>query len=193
MEKDFEFTRLERFWLRFHRITRIKRARYFLTQELPNFIKNVWIFRKSLTNFCWYNFDGTLMFIKDSLDHSIPLYETRGYEIESSLNLKIYKMKRLQWLLQVKEDHSYMELAEKEIGNLYKEPFIFRKIEGDDDYYELVSNLTPEQDEHNTKIYQRGHEIEEQHWNEIMKILKGNTIIDYKRDFDGNGIRNWWN
>jgi hypothetical protein len=35
--------------------------------------------------------------------------------------------------------------------------------------------------------------LEEEQWNEIMEILKGNTILDWERDFNGNGIKNWWN
>ena len=193
MDKDFEFTRWERFRMWFFRTTRISRARYFLTEELPNFIKNVWIFRKSLTNFYWYNMDSTMLFIRDGLNHSIPLFEERGNEIESSKKLKIYKMRRLKWLLDNMEDHNYIEQAEKELGKLFHEPMIFKPIENMPDYYEMVSSLNPEQELHNGKVYDLATKLEEQQWNEIMEILKGNSILNWERDFNGNGIQNWWN
>lgn len=193
MEIEFKFTRWERFRMWFFRTTRISRARYFLTEELPNFIKNVWIFRKSLMNFRWYNMDSTMLFIRDGLNHSIPLFEERGYEIESSKKLKTYKMRRLKWLLDNMEDHNYTEQAEKELGELFHEPMIFKPIEDMPDYYEMVSNLNPEQELHNGKVYDLSRKLEEEQWNEIMEILKGNTILDWERDFNGNGIKNWWN
>lgn len=193
MEIEFEFTRWERFRMWFFRATRISRARHFLTEELPNFLKNVWIFRKSLMNFRWYNMDGTILFIRDGLNHSIPLFEQRGNEIESSRKLKIYKMRRLKWLLDNMEDHNYTEQAEKELGKLFHKPITFKAIEDMPDFYEMVSNLNPEEELHNSKVYELSGKLEEQQWNEIMEILKGNTILDWERDFNGNGIKNWWN
>jgi hypothetical protein len=42
-------------------------------------------------------------------------------------------------------------------------------------------------------VYDRAHQIEKEQWDEIIEIIKGKVIIDYERDFDGTGIRNWWN
>jgi len=137
--------------------------------------------------------DSTMLFIRDGLNHSIPLFEERGNEIESSKKLKIYKMRRLKWLLDNMEDHNYTEQAEKELGKLFHEPMIFKQIEDMPDYYEMVSNLNPEQELHNGNVYDLSRKLEEQQWNEIMEILKGNTILNWERDFNGNGIKNWWN
>jgi len=57
----------------------------------------------------------------------------------------------------------------------------------------LKSNLTEEEQAHETKVYDRAHQIEKEQWDEIIEIIKGKVIIDYERDFDGTGIRNWWN
>ena len=102
-------------------------------------------------------------------------------------------MRRLKWLLDNMEDHNYIEQAEKELGKLFHEPMIFKPIEDMPDYYEMVSNLNPEQELHNSNVYNLSRKLEEQQWNEIMEILKGNTILDWERDFNGNGIKNWWN
>ena len=193
MRDDFEFTKWEKFTMWFNRTTGIVRLKYFLLYDMPNFFRNVWLFRKSLTQFHWYNLDSTLMFMKESLDHSIPLYETRGNEVPESRELKIEKMKRLQYLLYCRFEYNYIDLAEEELGKLPPNPFRFEKLNDGSDNYVMMSNLTEEEQAHETKVYYRANEIEKQHWNEIIEIIKGKVIIDYERDFDGTGIRNWWN
>jgi hypothetical protein len=131
--------------------------------------------------------------MKESLDHSIPLYETRGNEVPESRELKIEKMKRLQYLLYCRFEYNYIDLAEEELGKLPPNPFRFEKLNDGSDNYVMMSNLTEEEQAHETKVYYRANEIEKQHWNEIIEIIKGKVIIDYERDFDGTGIRNWWN
>ena len=64
--------------------------------------------------------------------------------------------------------------------------------------------------EHNRKVYNRANELEEQEFEEIWVILKGQNKDDFKeiyKDlsdeekmkydhwenwFDGSGIKNWW-
>jgi hypothetical protein len=193
MNEDFEFTKWEKFTMWFNRTTGIVRLKYFLLYDMPNFFRNVWLFRKSLTQFHWYNLDSTLMFMKDALDHSIPLYETKGYEVPESRELKIEKMKRLQYLLSCHFEYNYIDLAEEELGKLSPKPFRFEKLDDGSDYYVMKSNLTEEEQAHETKVYDRAHQIEKEQWDEIIEIIKGKVIIDYERDFDGTGIRNWWN
>jgi hypothetical protein len=193
MRDDFEFTKWEKFTMWFNRTTGIVRLKYFLLYDMPNFFRNVWLFRKSLTQFHWYNLDSTLMFMKDALDHSIPLYETKGYEVPESRELKIEKMKRLQYLLYCRFEYNYIDLAEEELGKLPPNPFRFEKLNDGSDRYVMMSNLTEEEQAHETKVYDRANEIEKQQWDEIIEIIKGKVIINFKRDFDGTGIRNWWN
>ena len=193
MRDDFEFTKWEKFTMWFNRTTGIVRLKYFLLYDMPNFVRNVWLFRKSLTQFHWYNLDSTLMFMKESLDHSIPLYETRGNEVPESRELKIEKMKRLQYLLYCRFEYNYIDLAEEELGKLPPNPFRFEKLNDGSDRYVMMSNLTEEEQDHETKVYDRANEIEKQQWDEIIEIIKGKVIINFKRDFDGTGIRNWWN
>jgi hypothetical protein len=193
MKDEFKFTKLKKFTMWFNRTTGIVRLKYFLLYDMPNFVRNVWLFRKSLTQFHWYNLDSTLMFMKESLDHSIPLYESRGNEVPESRELKIEKMKRLQYLLYCRFEYNYIDLAEEELGKLPTNPFRFEKLDDGSDRYVMKSNLTEEEQDHETKVYDRASEIEKQQWDEIIEIIKGKVIINFKRDFDGTGIRNWWN
>jgi hypothetical protein len=164
-----------------------------LTKELPIFIKNIWIFRDSLWNFRWYNMDGTLYFIKDALEYAIPNYQSQSMEWEQTLNLKIYRMKRLKYLLEVHKNNLYTELAENELGKAHHGKITFIPIDETEQYFSMVEDLTEEQKLHNKKVYQKSTEIEKAHWNEIFETLKGYEIVDYNEQFDGNGLNHWWN
>jgi hypothetical protein len=102
-------------------------------------------------------------------------------------------MKRLQYLLYCRFEYNYIDLAEEELGKLPTNPFRFEKLDDGSDRYVMKSNLTEEEQDHETKVYDRASEIEKQQWDEIIEIIKGKVIINFKRDFDGTGIRNWWN
>jgi hypothetical protein len=164
-----------------------------LTKELPIFIKNIWIFRDSLWNFRWYNMDGTLYFIKDALEYAIPKYQSQSMEWEQTLNLKIYRMKRLKYLLEVHKNNLYTELAENELGKSHHGKITFIPIDENEQHFSMVDDLTEEQELHNIKVYQKSTEIEKAHWNEIFETLKGYEIVDYNEQFDGNGLNHWWN
>jgi hypothetical protein len=62
----------------------------------------------------------------------------------------------------------------------------------------LVDNETKEESDHNSKVFKRAREIGEQEWNELFEILKGQDYetfdkdVDWWRQFDGTGIRGWW-
>ena len=57
---------------------------------------------------------------------------------------------------------------------------------------ELIKVLTTE------KVFKRSREIEKETWDEIWEILKGQDCsefdkdIDWEKQFDGTGIRGWW-
>jgi hypothetical protein len=47
-------------------------------------------------------------------------------------------------------------------------------------------------------VFERSSEIEEQEWNELLSILKGQDTtkfdknLDWYEQFDGSGLKNWW-
>lgn len=76
-------------------------------------------------------------------------------------------------------------------------------------FFDLGRPLT-EDKAHNRRVFDRAHEIEEQEWNEIWTILKGQDMNEYRayldslteeerkngnayyKWFDGSGMKHWW-
>ena len=107
-------------------------------------------------------------------------------------------MRRAIEIMNTLEGIQHIEMAEKELGELFIEPFEFKDSETHHGLFELIDKLTPEQKKHNSKIYTRAREIEEQEWAELWYIFKGQDYNKYniKQEwndwFDGTGMRGWW-
>lgn len=182
--------------------------------DIWRFLKNIWRFRKELWNHSWWDYRYTLQM----LYRSISIMEKgmhNGLEIRPTRNKKIEKMQRLLYLLENKIEDKYIDLAENELGlEIILHPWEFIEIDKTDSsgekYYELLDKDTPEEKEINRKIFDRAREIEEEQWNEIWEILKGqdhNQYLDIIQEkehksnkeendldnwFDGSGLRGWW-
>jgi hypothetical protein len=139
-----------------------------------------------------------------------------GLEVFESRGKKIAKMQRaIQILKNINEDN-YIQMAEAELGEIIHHPWEFEETEDiidnplgekNEKLYKLVDYDTDEEREHNRKVYDRTHELEEQEWNELFEILKGQNYKEYyetlseeeKKNqnnydnwFDGSGLRGWW-
>ena len=74
----------------------------------------------------------------------------------------------------------------------------FVPLEENPDLFELVDYDTDEQREFNTRYYARVTELENQEWIELWEILKGqdydkfDKTQDWDNQFDGSGMRGWW-
>ena len=163
------------------------------------FIKNVWAFRKALWNFRWWDYTFTLDMLKVCLKEMSDNLETKGIEVDEPRIKKVAKMRRAIEIINNMKGVYHIEMAEKELGELFIMPFEFKSSESHPDSYELVDNKTIEQKEHNSKIYERASEIEEQEWVEIWEIFKGQDnskysplIGEWDDWFDGTGARGWW-
>lgn len=163
------------------------------------FIKNIWAFRKTLWNFRWWDYHFTLEMMKTSLVIMSDNLETKGIEVDVSRLKKVAKMRRAIEIMNNLQGIQHIEMAEKELGELFIEPFEFKPSESHPGSYELVERNTPEEKEHNSKVYARANEIEEQEWNELWNIFKGqdNTKYSpYNQDwddwFDGSNMKTWW-
>ena len=168
---------------------------------MKNFIKslkNFWTFRKVIWNFKWWDYSFTMDMLKVCLKEMSDNLETKGLEVDVTRLKKVEKMRRAIEIMNNLKGIEYIEMAEKELGELFNQPFEFKDSETHHGHYELVDNLTPEQKEHNSKVYSRADEIEEQEWAELWYIFKGqeNTKYDIKQEwnewFDGTGARGWW-
>jgi hypothetical protein len=170
---------------------------HFLRYDIRRFITNIWRFRSALYNHYWWDYRGMLMFMETSLTVMSDKIEIYGYEIEESKMKKVEKMRRVVELIKNYNDSTYIELAEKELGELFHRDFEFEESEVEG-YYELVNNLPPEQKEHNRKVFDRAGEIEEQEWVELWETLKGQNYKNFDKDkswneqFDGSGLKGWW-
>lgn len=181
----------------------------FFRYKLPQFFKNIWFFRKELWVFRSWDYSFNLMMLRRSLEKTVDTIEYHGHEVDISRMKKVEKMKRVIELLGHIREDDYIEMAEKEIGKLKDYDLEFEPIEGGEGY-ELLDTQTPEDKAHNKKVYERAREIEEQEWNEIWTILKGQDLNEYHKIlesmsdeermkgngwnkwFDGSGMKHWW-
>ena len=170
----------------------------FLRYDLPRFFKNIWKFRKALYNHYWFDHHGTLMFMEIGLTDIANNIEKRGIEVDSSRLKKVEKMRRAIQLIKNYNEDLYIEMAEKELGELVMHDWEFKPTDDNPDLFELVDKDTPEEKEHNRKIFARAKKIEEEEWVELWDILKGQDYRkfdmekDFDNQFDGSGLRGWW-
>jgi hypothetical protein len=166
--------------------------------DLPRFFKNIWRFRKALWNHYWFDHHGTLMFLETGLSHISDNVEKYGNEIDESRLKKIDAMRRTVQIIQNYNNDSYIEMAEKELGEIVLREWEFEPVPDRPNLSRLVDNETEEEKAHNKKVYERASEIEEQEWNELFELLKGQDYknfdkeIDWYKQFNGSGIKNWW-
>ena len=174
--------------------------------DLPRFFKNIWKFRKGLWNHYWFDHHGTLRFLEIGLTDMADRIEKDGMEVDSSRLKKVAKMRRAVELIKNYNEDNYIEMAEKEIGELILRDWEFEDVEDKPGYSRLVDNDTEEEKDHNRKVFERAHEIEENEWNELFTILKGRPSPEFQMFldksenkesawdnwFDGSGMRGWW-
>ena len=161
--------------------------------KIPMFFRNIWLFRRALWEFRWWDYRFVLPFLKTSIDHMYPLFEEKGLEVDESRLKKVDKMKRVSHLLNNFLEDNFVEQAESELGNMIHYEWEFEDVPGQPGFSRLVDKETEEEKEHNRKILHRSGEIEEQQWNELWTILRG-TKSSKKRNkkFDGSDLRAWW-
>lgn len=161
-------------------------------------LKNFWTFRKVIWNFNWWDYSFTFDVLKVCLKEMSDNLETKGLEVDEPRLKKVEKMRRAIEIINNMKGVEHIMMAEKELGVLFIKPIEFKDSESHPGSYELVDNDTPEEKEHNKKVYDRAREIEEQEWNELWNIFKGQekTKYDVKQEwnewFDGTGMRGWW-
>ena len=179
--------------------------------DLPRFFKNVWRFRKALWNHYWWDHHGTLMFMEIGFDHMSSNLAEKGLEVDESRLKKVAAMQRVVQLIRNYNEDLYIEMAEAELGEIVRHEWNFVPVDGEEDLFEIEDLDTPEEKEHNCKVFARAREIEEAEWNELWQLIKGQdhavwqAIVqdvkigedkkeepDYYAWFDGSGIKSWW-
>lgn len=166
--------------------------------DLPRFFGNIWRFRKGLWNHYWWDHHGVLKFMEAGLTHMANNLEEKGLEIEGPREKKVKSIRRAVELIRNYDQDLYIDMAEKELGELIHHPFEFEDIPDKPGFSRLVDNDNEEEREHNSKVYKRSYEIGESEWNELWDTLKGQDYkkfdedIDWYDQFDGTGLKGWW-
>jgi hypothetical protein len=166
--------------------------------DLPRFFKNIWRFRKPLWNHYWFDYNGSLEFMETSYTNMVDNIEKRGNEIDKTRLKKVQAMRRAIEILKNCREDNYLAMAEKELGDLIFNDWEFEDVPDKPGFSQLVDNDTDEERVHNRKIFDRSNEIQEKEWSELFVILKGQDYtkfdkeIDWNEQFDGSGLRGWW-
>ena len=152
-------------------------------------IKNLIFFFPVIWRYQWWDYNYSLEIFKRSLEQYPKKYTEYGLEVNSDLNPKIEKMKRVIELLDIEIDGNHIELIEKEMG------------------FEYLDDVGEEK---HSEMHHRIMEFEEETWNELWNIIKGTNTdgtsrflqrlsvdedekedpIDYIND--GSDMRSWW-
>lgn len=168
-----------------------------VTRDLWAFFKNIWRFRRELWEHRWWDYRFTLTMLKRSLT-IMEQGMHAGLEIRETREKKIQKMQRaIQILNNISED-LYISMAEKELGKMVMRDIQFVPSESHPGCYEMVDDETPEEKQHNKRIFDRATELEDQEWKELWSIFQGqdydkfNKEQDWNQQFDGTGLKGWW-
>ena len=166
--------------------------------KIPMFFENIWFFRKELWRFRSWDYTFNLMMFSRSLEKTVHTLEFHGWEIEETKIKKVEKIKRVIEIIKSLDESNYIKRAEDQIGEL-------RGVE----FWEDKED-TPEDKEHNKKVFDLSTQIENDEWEELFNILKGQDHKEYgklletqseedkwKTDlwtkwFDGSGMKHWW-
>ena len=167
--------------------------------KIPMFFENLWFFRKQLWEFRSWDYSYNLKLLGRSLEKTVNTIEFHGQEVEISRMKKVAKIKRAIELINSFNEGDYIEKAENVLGEL-------KNLDG----WRNDRDDTPEEKEHNGKVFKLARKIEDDEWNELWDILRGQNHQEYvdlldslsdeqKREkdvwnnwHDGSGMRGWW-
>ena len=183
-------SRNETWWYKTYAIFRYK---------IPMFFENIWFFRKQLWEFRSWDYGFNLRLFGRSLEKTAHTIEFYGSEVDISRMKKVAKIKRVIELINSVREGDYIEKAENVLGEL-------KNLDG----WRNDRDDTPEEKEHNGKVFKLARKIEDDEWNELWDILRGQNHQEYvdlldslsdeeKREkdvwnnwHDGSGMRGWW-
>jgi len=167
--------------------------------KIPMFFENLWYFRRELWEFRSWDYTFNLSLLKRSLEKTVHTLEFYGQEIESGRMKKVVKIKRVIELIDNVQNGDYIGRAEKKLGELKNSDWFFDERED-----------TPEEKEHNRKVFDLSHKLEQDEWKELCSIIQGQDYNEYKKIYDkltpeekveedhwykwydGSGLKNWW-
>ena len=167
--------------------------------KIPFFFRNLWYFRKELWEFRGWDYNFNLRLLSRSLQKTAHVMEYHGQEVEIYRMRKVNKIKRVVEILESIRESVYIDRAEKELGEI-------KNLDG----WRMDRVDTQEERQHNRMVFELARKIEDDEWNELWDILKGQNHQEYvdltnslsdeekeKRDVwnewhDGSGMKGWW-
>jgi hypothetical protein len=167
-------------------------------RDIPRFIKNIWLFRKGLWNYHWWDNHGVLIFVEKGLIDMSNNVEKHGIEVDIPRLLKVVAMRRAAQIIQNQNNDVYLEMAENKLGEIIHHEWEFEPVPDKPGFSQLVDNKTEEERKHNRKVFDYAREIEKEEWDELFHLLKGQDYtkfdkdIDWNKQFDGSGLKGWW-
>lgn len=182
--------RQETWWYKTYEVFRYK---------IPMFFENIWYFKKELWEFRSWDHTFNLMLLGRSLEKTANTIEFYGHEVDVTRLKKVEKIKRAVEIIRGINEDNYLDRAQKELGEL-------KNIGG---WYTDIED-TPEEKEHNRKVFDLSNKIAADEWDELFSILKGQNHEEYcklidnateeeKRKsnlwdkwYDGSGMKHWW-
>ena len=186
--------------------TKLWKVWAFIVRGIPNFFGNIWKFRKELYSHQWWDYRYTLEMLYRSLVIMEKELSVKGIEVPESRDKKVAKIRRAIQLLDNRLNDTYIQQAEKELGELNLNPIEWESTE--DGNYRLIDNDTEEQTIHNRKVFKLASAIDDREWRELWNIFKGQSAIDFKKYlktlpkheqdnawntwFNGSDMRSWW-
>jgi len=171
--------------------SKIYKTYSFFRYGIVRFFRNLFYFRNEMYEFQWWDYRFNLTLFRKSIEYTAKNVKEKGLEVDESRLKKVAAMERLIHIMKVIEKDDFIELAEKELGEIKHRDFEFEPAD-QVGYFRLVDNETPEEKEHNHKVFKRSHEIEEEYWDEMVKIIRGQRNLKDYNEYDGTGMRGWW-
>jgi hypothetical protein len=175
----------------------------FLRYDLPNGVKNIFFFWGVIWRYRSWDSSFQMRILARSLEPLAHTLEHHGNEVDGPRLKKVAKIKRAIEILNHQVNDDYIALAEEKLGSTVNHSYgIFGDKDEEDEPLEIK--------EMNRKIFALSSELEEQEWDELFTILRGqnhNAYVmlcdkakeegDINRDiwdqwFDGSGMRGWW-
>jgi hypothetical protein len=156
--------------------------------DIPLFVKNIWRFRKELWDHQWWDYRYTLIMMERSLTIMEKGLSERGSEVSETREPKIKSIRRALELLRNNREDNYLERAEVELGPISRSDW---ELDGEG---VLIDRDTPEEKQHNRKVFERARKLEEKEWKELWQIIKGTkySTTFYGDKYDGTDMRSWW-
>jgi hypothetical protein len=186
--------------------TKLWKVWAFIVRGIPNFFGNIWKFRKELYSHQWWDYRYTLEMLHRSLVIMENKLSVKGIEVPAHRDKKVAKIRRAIELLDNRLSDNFVEQAEKELGELYSNPWEFEPTE--DGNYRLIDNDTKDEKEHNRRVFKLASTIDDKEWRELWNIFKGQSMLDFKKYvktlpkeeqetawdnwFNGSDMRGWW-